>query len=275
MTAELRKTDYILGHSARELDRLRRQAAVHAAFTREILAAAGLAAGQSVLDVGCGAGDVSFAAAHLVGPAGRVTGIDRSAEAVETAQARAAEAGLGHLRFEQAELGDGGPAVFDAVVGRFVLLHQTDPAACLRQLRRRLRPGGVIAFIEMDLSTAEVRPPMALFDRAMGWIRGVYDRGGFHADMGSRLYATFRAAGLVPHLVGSVRVEAGVDAYAPDYIAETVRSLIPLLTSFGLASEDEIEVETLADRIRAEVSQGDHCFFYPRMVGAFASESKY
>jgi tRNA A58 N-methylase Trm61 len=76
-------SEYVLGHSARELERLRRQAELVNPNTRQYLIEAGIAPGMRVLDVGSGAGDVAFLAAELVGPSGQVVGVDRSLNAIE------------------------------------------------------------------------------------------------------------------------------------------------------------------------------------------------
>src|SRR5262249_58943519 len=81
---------YVLGHSETELRRLAMQSAFWGELTGEIFRRAGIGAGMHVLDIGCGAGDVAFLAARLVGPWGRVLGIDRSEDAVRRASARAA-----------------------------------------------------------------------------------------------------------------------------------------------------------------------------------------
>ena len=67
---------YVMGRSEAEARRLMLQAQLYDRLTRRFLADAGLAAGMTVLDVGSGAGDVAFAAADLVGPTGRVVGVD-------------------------------------------------------------------------------------------------------------------------------------------------------------------------------------------------------
>jgi Methyltransferase domain len=82
---------YALGHSERELKRLTIQARLYDPFTEQAFRDAGITAGVRVLDVGCGAGDVSFLAARLVGPTGEVVGVDRAAVAVATASRRAHE----------------------------------------------------------------------------------------------------------------------------------------------------------------------------------------
>jgi cyclopropane fatty-acyl-phospholipid synthase-like methyltransferase len=97
---------YIVGHSRTELQRLVFQAAVLRSITERLLRAAGVDEGMRVLDVGCGAGDVSILAAQVVGPTGSVVGIDRSPEAVDLALGRVAAAGASTVDIVQADLLD-------------------------------------------------------------------------------------------------------------------------------------------------------------------------
>src|SRR5512135_2229096 len=121
---------YPLGHSPVELDRLQSQARFIDPVTRNFFREAGLKAGMRVLDVGSGAGDVSFLAAELVGESGRIVGVDRSAAAIDFARARAAAKSLPQVSFRQGEAAAMDFAQpFDAVVGRYVLQFQSDPAA--------------------------------------------------------------------------------------------------------------------------------------------------
>src|SRR5215510_7804091 len=128
---------YVLGHSETELRRLAMQSTFWGELTEEIFRRAGIGVGMHVLDVGCGPGDVSFLAAKLVGPSGRVLGIDRSEDAVRKASARAAEHGLGWCRFAVADVETfATDERFDAIVGRLVLMYLKDPARTLRSLIR-------------------------------------------------------------------------------------------------------------------------------------------
>jgi ubiquinone/menaquinone biosynthesis C-methylase UbiE len=122
---------YVLGHSERELERLRLQAQLIDPITRQFLIEAGIAPGMRVLDVGCGAGDVAFLAADLVGPTGQVVGVDRSAVALATARTRAEVRSLANVTFHKCELSAMAlDQPFDAAIGRYVLCFQPDPAAC-------------------------------------------------------------------------------------------------------------------------------------------------
>ncbi len=153
---------YVLGHDSYELRRLAIQSQVFAAGTERILGAAGLRTGHSVLDIGTGAGDVAFMAAELTGITGDVLGIDQSPTVVEVAREQARRTGHRHLRFQAASLDSFSPAAsFDLVVGRYVLVHQPDPAAFVRKAASFVRPGGTLLFIEPNVAEL-TRPDDAL-----------------------------------------------------------------------------------------------------------------
>src|SRR5438046_1077078 len=90
---------YVMGRSEHEARRLLLQARLYDSITRRFLEDAGLAAGMTVLDVGSGTGDVAFAAADLVGPTGRVVGVDVNPVVLETARTRAQEQGRDNVVF--------------------------------------------------------------------------------------------------------------------------------------------------------------------------------
>lgn len=267
----LDSTPYVFGHSDQELVRLERQAAFFADQTEGVLRQAGLVPGMRVLDIGCGVGDVSLIAARLIGPGGAVVGIDRAPEALAVAQRRLHAAGMHWARFEQTDIDDAGTlGTFDALIGRFILVHLHEPSAVLARLLKVLSPGAPVAFLEMDISSATITPPMPLFDRCIGWIIDLYRRSGGDPDMGSRLYGVFRAAGLSPAMSATCRVEGGPDATGYDYLADTLRNLVPSLQALGVVTADEIGIDTLSARLRAEARAGDHCVVFPRLIGAWA-----
>lgn len=264
-------TEYVLGHSAAELHRLIEQAAFFGELTADIFRRAELSPGMSVLDIGCGVGDVAFLAASMVGPGGRVTGIDRAAEAVAVARERAAQADADNVTFEVADAATY-PATqtFDAVVGRLVLAYQPDPAAVLRHLASMLREGGAIAFHECDLSTASTRPNVPLFQHVVGLVIETYRRANLEADMGSLLHSAFCDAGLrAPRMFAAVRVESGANSPAYAAVARVVCSAAPMMERLGVATIAELELETLEARLRDEITRADAVVFMPRFVGAW------
>jgi len=115
---------------------------------------AGLKAGSEVLDVGCGFGLESFRLARLVLPGGRVVGIDKSADFIKEAGARAAQAKLAiNFQVGDAESLPFADAAFDVTRAERLLVYVPDPKRALEEMRRVTRPGGVVTAIEPDFGT--------------------------------------------------------------------------------------------------------------------------
>lgn len=264
-------SEYVLGHSAGELRRLIEQAAFFGDLTADLFRRAGLQPGMSVLDVGCGVGDVAFLAASLVGPTGSVLGIDRAAEAVTVARQRAGVAATDNVTFEVADASSfQTTTTFDAVVGRLVLAYQPDVSAVLRHLATLLRDGGVIAFQECDLGSASTKPSLPLFNRLVGYVIETFRRANLEAAMGSRLHSAFRQAGLpAPQMIAAARVESGPSSPAYAALARVIESAAPMIERLGVATAADLQLETLEQRIRDEVVQADAVVFMPMFVGAW------
>lgn len=238
---------YALGHSEHELARLSLQAEAFLPFTVQLFEQARIRAGMHILDVGCGAADVSFLAAELVGPNGRVVGVDRVPTAIEWATARARS-----REIQNADFLVGDPSMmefdreFDAIVGRFVLMYYPDPVSALRRLARYLRPGGLMVFQEFDMDYIRCRPISPTFERATEWIKRAFSASGAKIRLGSDLYPVFLAAGLPrPSLRLDALIGGGADLQAFALIAETIQSLLPVMEEMGIANAAEIELPTL------------------------------
>jgi len=266
------RREYVLGHGSEEHRRLILQSRFVGELTEIVFAHAGLDRGMHVLDIGCGAGDVSLLAAAFVGPSGSVLGVDQSPESVALATDRAKAAGLENVRFEVGQLESfAHDGRFDALVGRLVLLYLKEPAVVLRQLAELLRPGGVIAFQEMEMTTARAMPEVPLFTQCGRWIVEAFTRAGVETSMGSRLYSIFEHAGLpAPQMISGGRVEGSAESPIFEWLAGTVRSLMPMIEKTGVATKDEVGVDTLADRLRAAVAEKHAVVHAPIFVGAWA-----
>ena len=141
MTSPTEKTassaEYVLGHTDRELERLSRQARLVGPITREFFIDAGIVPGMRILDVGSGSGDVAFLAAELAGDKGSVVGVDVAPAAILAARRRAEAQSLSNVSFREGDpAGMTFEGLFDAIVGRYVLLFQADATQMLRQLVR-------------------------------------------------------------------------------------------------------------------------------------------
>jgi 2-polyprenyl-3-methyl-5-hydroxy-6-metoxy-1,4-benzoquinol methylase len=262
---------YVLGHSAEELNRLIDQARLFGELTEDVFVRAGIGPGMRVLDVGCGAGDVSFLLARMLGPSGAVVGVDRAEDAVAMANARAQAMGLAQVSFSQGELEDISlDQPVDAAVGRFVLMYSPEPSIALRRVAANVRAGGIVAFQEMNVAEAKSFPYVDLFEQSMRWIIETLDREKVKNLMGLGLYRTFVEAGLPPpQMIMGARVEGSSDSLGYQIVAQVVKSLLPVMEKLGIANEKEVQIETLAQRLRDEVISRGAVIVLPPLVGAW------
>ena len=130
------------------IDNQARYDRMNAPFAAMILDAAALRPGGNVLDVGCGCGGTTLAAARLIAP-GQAVGLDLSGPMLARARADAAAASLGNAVFVQgdAQVHPLGPARFDTVISRFGVMFFVDPVAAFANIRSATRPGGRLVFV--------------------------------------------------------------------------------------------------------------------------------
>jgi ubiquinone/menaquinone biosynthesis C-methylase UbiE len=266
--------DYVIGHSEQEQQRLLSQAGVNRGWTERFFLAAGLGPGMRVLDVGCGMGDVSLLVAEFVGPSGKVIGIDRNVATLNQARERTVQQGCStFVSFVEADANTfHSEEPFNAVVGRYVLLYQADPVATLRQLSRMVSSGGLLVFHECDFGSpvAMWPEPPPLWQRTMQLLAEVFRRAGTPPDFGLRLTRTFLDAGLPwPSILAELPVGGETDSYLYGWVAEAVRSVLPSLEKFNLASTEEIQIDTLASRLETEVISQRIQLIGPTQFGAW------
>jgi SAM-dependent methyltransferase len=247
---------YVFGSSSLETQRLRTLAQLVMPSTVQMMKEAGITKGMTVLDVGCGAGDVSLLLAQQVGSEGEVLGVDSNSEILETARARAQAAGLTNVSFIQGNIAELAlETQFDAVVGRLILQHMHDPVSVLSTLAGHVKPGGIVAFQEADLTRLGDSSPFSpLFAQVGDWCRTAMMHAGLDPQMGLGLLHVFLEAGLAePQVQCTSFIGGGADWPWYDMIAERVRSLLPVLLRDNIATAEEIAIDTLAQRCRDEM----------------------
>lgn len=265
--------NYVMGHTDHERRRLALQAAVLNPLTDALLRRAGISAGMHVLELGCGVGEVSLIAARLVGPHGRLHCLDFDPKALEIARGRIRSAAHDHVTFEQVDIHEHTPArPYDAVIGRHILVHTPDALAVLRKAVSIMHPGGVAAFHEGDFTCLPAGyPEMPLMRRVGGWIVGCLQRGVSLPNIGTQLFCLMQEAGLgVPECRAECVMDGGPHSPMYEWFAETVRSLLPKMEALGMTTAAEVDVDTLANRLRAESMENCGVSMSPMMIGAFA-----
>lgn len=256
-SAQAQAGRYVLGHSYRELDRLAVQARLIEPITRRFFSASGITRGMRVLDVGSGIGDVAFLAAELVGDVGEVIGVERVPAALRVARQRANALAQSNVTFL-----DGDPAdlvfdrPFDAIVGRYILLFQPDPASWMSGLLRHLAPGGVVVFQEPEWARAYSAPHVPSWHRCCRLLVEGFTASGADTEMGAKLPAVYTAAGLpAPKLAMETVIGAGAgSAEQVHFTTDVVVTLLPELERLGLVAPGEIDPTTLADRVLADIT---------------------
>ncbi|MFJ7341818.1 methyltransferase domain-containing protein [Streptomyces sp. NPDC101110] len=151
---------------------------------------------MKILDIGCGPGTITADLAALV-PDGRVTGVDRAPEILEQARATAAGRGLTNVDFAVADVHglDYPDATFCVVHAHQVLQHVGDPVQALREMKRVVRPGGIVAVRDADYAAMTWYPEVRGLDAWLDLYRRVARANGGEPDAGRRLKAWAQRAG--------------------------------------------------------------------------------
>jgi SAM-dependent methyltransferase len=242
------------------------------AMMERVLVDAGVSRGMRVLDLGCGHGNLSQMIARQVGAEGRVVGVDRDPRVLEVARSAARERGYPQIEFVECDLhalpDDLGP--FDAMVGRRVLMYQPDAAATLRAVVRALRPGAVVALQEVDPTMVPVASvPMPLHAQVYRWVWEMVEREGASRQMGLDLPGAMARAGIT---VADVRVEAVLQTAARRLpTAAMVRAVLPRIVERGVATEAEVDVDTLDQRLDDELRETGGAFVGDALFSAWGT----
>jgi SAM-dependent methyltransferase len=249
-------TDYALGRTNVEYERLIEQAELLRPLTERLIRAAGIGPGMHVLDIGCGMGDVSFLVSDIVGPEGSVLGVDLDGTALKFANQRRAARGIANVVFREGDARSvGSERLFDAAVGRFVLMYMSDPTAALRLVADRVRPGGILAFHEwvagISPASAMNLPVLASFQNL---VSRTFLRSGARVDIGAELYWRMCDAGLDPEPRPVAEIAICTDQGEVGYRrwALFARSMLPKIVEYGLATEEEV-VDTVERQLRDEL----------------------
>jgi ubiquinone/menaquinone biosynthesis C-methylase UbiE len=236
--------DYAFRRGSGEYERLIDQAEIFGPLTERMLRGAGVSAGMHVLDIGCGAGDVSFLVSALVGPEGSVTGVDIDGGAIALAEHRRAARGIANVSFRQADARYLDPGrLFDAAVGRFVLMFMPDPTEALRLFAERIHPGGILAFCEQAaLATRTPDDNHPALAALLALFTSVFQRSGARPNIGAELYSRMCDAGLQPdpRPLAELVLYPAHDNLTYRRWAQFARSMLPKIVEYGLGTEEEI-----------------------------------
>jgi hypothetical protein len=151
-----------------------------------------------------------------------------------------------------------------------VLLYVEDPAAVVRRCAELLRPGGVLLVMEFEMEAVGSIPPDPAVTRLNQWITGAFRAAGHDPHLGARLGDVLADGGLAsPVALGLQTYFRYDDPRGPRLGAETVRSLLPTIVAAGLATEEEVGIDTLEQRLADALAGVQGILRIPTLVGAW------
>jgi SAM-dependent methyltransferase len=268
-----RVREYTLGNTDAEHERLAWQATIFNPLTERLFNAAGIGEGKRVLDLGSGAGDVAMLLAKLVGPSGEVVGVERHDSSIARARDRCARAGLNNVTFRKGDVAEvAGEPLFDAAVGRWILMFVPDPVAVVRSASSVVRPGGVIAFQEVSWESFLSRSaPLPLTGAAVRLLQTGFAGTGADTEMGYALPGIFESAGL-PRPSVHMETLLGAEPAFARWLGITLNSVMPHVDKASPLVDVVGDLATLPDRMLDEMRRADAVIAWISVIGAWCSK---
>jgi SAM-dependent methyltransferase len=264
------RDQYFLGYRRAEQERLQQQAEQLVHEASWLLDQIGLRSGARALEIGCGPRGCLDLLAARVGPAGSVVGIERSEEAVALARELVAERGLRNVEVLHGDARSAGlaKASFDLVTARLVLANVPSPEQIISEAVALARPGGTVAFHEVDWAAMVCDPPDQAWTTLVELFVSYTKGNGIDLFIGRKLPRLLRDAGLV-----DVRVHPIIHVHPPgdarrtlllDF-AENIRERI--LAQNLIAEKD---FAALKEGMRRHIENPDTLVFHGPYVQAWA-----
>lgn len=225
------------------------------------------------MDIGAGTGDVSLMLSELVGSSGEVVAVDNNSDILDAARKRIHQQDIQNIEFVHADLRElEGESDFDAVVGRFVLLYVGNPFIFIEKAAQHVKPGGIVAFQEYDLLGGGVSMPQSpLQARLREQFLATMEAARMEPYMGYKLRSSMVSAGLPePRLQFDALIGGGPNWAGYEYVAELIRSVLPFMEQMGIATQEEIQIDTLSQRFRDEIVELDSVANVATCIGAFS-----
>jgi ubiquinone/menaquinone biosynthesis C-methylase UbiE len=191
------QNEYIISGGSSGKSRLNTLSDVLHDHTKSLLEAQGVKTGKSLLDVGCGGGNVSLMAAQMVGGSGSITAIDFDAGIIALAQQDAGVADIKNITYRVTgahEMKFDGE--FDFAYARFLLSHIHEPLEVLYKMKQSVKHGGRIIVEDVQFSGHFCYPACAAFEQYVQFYTQAADQRGANANIGPALFLLFQRAGI-------------------------------------------------------------------------------
>ena len=215
--------------------------------------------GMSLLDCGCGPGTITVGLAEILDP-GEVIGIDIEASQIERAQSLASEKGTSNVRFQVASMYElpFPDSSFDAIFEHAAMMYLREPLKALQEMRRVLKPGGVIGICDADFTGDVQWPSNPMIIESLAIWKKVWEHNGGTPNFGRQHRSLLREAGFI-----GIEASAYVDPFGTPEATQRWGDILANMTLEGPFAETAIELG-LADRAKVE-----------QMVAAFKEWGKH
>ena len=261
---------YVHGYDPRENIRLQDQAST---LVELLHSDTSYPAGSHVLEAGCGVGAQTVTLAKN-SPDALITSIDISESSVAEARAKAAEAGITNVRFQQADIFDlpFEKESFDHIFLCFVLEHLSQPVEVLLRLKDHLKPGGTITVIEGDHGSAYFHPHSEAAHKAIQCQVELQRLSGGNAMIGRELYPLLCKAGFHPVRVSPrmVYVDSGKPGLVEGFTKKTFTAMIEGIREPAMKTgiiEPNVFEQGIKDLYRAAEPDGVFCYTFFKAIG--------
>ena len=239
---------YLLGYRQTEQERLARQARELAHESAWLFDQIGVREGWRVVEIGCGPQGCLGLLSERVGATGRVVGVERSAEQVESARQFVAASRLANVEVLAVDArATGLPSrAFDLATARLVLVNVPEPGQIVAEMVRLVRPGGFVALHEPDSTAQRCDPPHPAQTRLLQLLETYAAMNGIDRSIGLRVPRLLREAGLL-----ALRVNPLVHVYPREHgrrmlVLEFVANARSRILEKGLIGEAELDELTAA-----------------------------
>lgn len=226
--------------------------------------------GARCIDLGCGGGHVTFELARRVGPSGHVIAVDLDDELLAISRQDAAARGFHNVEFRTRPVEQVSEEDVDLAYARMLLSHLRDPADMVRRMAASVRPRGMVVVEDVHFAGCFTEPSCRAYDQWITWFKEAVRNTHGDLDIGPRLPALLRDAGLVG--VG-VRVAqpAFVDGPEKQLQQMSMQKVRSSVLGAGIASADEYDAAYA--ELKAFTDDPTTIVASPRMVQTWGRRS--
>lgn len=260
-------TGYVLGSDQAELERLTQQHATWVGQAQSLIERAGLSAGQTLLDLGCGPGLTTMQLARVVGRGGRVIARDASADFITHLELELKRLGIDHVvpslgPVEELDLPE---SSLDGAFARWLFCWLPDAGALLSTVSRALRPGGAIVCQEyFDWGAMKLVPRSPAHDRVVDACMVSWRDAGATIDIGEQLPGLAAECGLRLEYAAPLARVGRPGSPVWSWISAFFDSYLPRLVAQGLL--DEATRQICVEEWRQRLSRGIGFVAAPTMI---------